>query len=58
MILFAYTQGPLGYIVAVRELSLVFGALAGILLLKERCTLVKIAAIGIIVVGNICIRLM
>jgi uncharacterized membrane protein len=57
MILFAFTVGPVGYIVAVRELSVVFGALAGIIFLKERGTITKIAAICVIVIGNICIRL-
>lgn len=57
MILFAFKMGPVGYIVAVRELSVVFGSLAGIIFLKERRTVTKIAAISVIVIGNICIRL-
>lgn len=57
MILFAFTMGPVGYVVAVRELSVVFGSIAGIVFLKERGTLTKIVSICIIVIGNICIRL-
>ena len=55
IILYAYTKGPVGYIVAVRELSVVFGSLAGIIFLKERGTFTKITAIFVIVIGNICI---
>lgn len=57
MVLFAFTMGPVGYIVAVRELSVVFGALAGIFFLKEQCTALKVVTIIFIVVGNILIRL-
>jgi uncharacterized membrane protein len=57
LILYAFTIGPVGYIVAVRELSVVFGSLAGIIFLKERSTFAKIAAICVIVIGNICIRM-
>jgi len=57
MVLFAFTMGPVGYIVAVRELSVVFGALAGIFLLKEECTALKLATIIFIAVGNVLIRL-
>jgi uncharacterized membrane protein len=57
MILFAFTRGPVNYIVAVREFAVVLGALAGIVFLKERLTLVKVVAICIIVIGIIAIKL-
>ena len=57
MILFAFTMGPLGYIVAVREFSVVLGALAGMVFLKERFTFMKLAAICAIVVGIVNIKL-
>jgi uncharacterized membrane protein len=57
MILFAFTRGPVNYIVAVREFAVVLGALAGIVFLKERLTLVKVLAIGVIVIGIIGIKL-
>ena len=57
MILFAYTMGPINYIVAVREFAVVLGVLAGVLFLKERLTLAKALAICIIVIGVIGIKL-
>jgi len=57
MILFAYTRGPVNYIVAVREFAVVLGALAGVIFLKERLTMVKALAICIIVIGVIGIKL-
>ena len=57
MILFAFTMGPVGYIVAVRELAVVLGALAGILFLKERFTIPKAIAICTIVIGIMCIKM-
>jgi uncharacterized membrane protein len=57
MILFAFTRGPVGYIVAVREFAVVLGALAGIIFLKERLTVAKAVAIGVIVIGIIGIKL-
>jgi drug/metabolite transporter (DMT)-like permease len=57
MILFAFTRGPVNYIVAVREFAVVLGALAGVLFLKERLTMAKALAICIIVIGIIGIKL-
>jgi uncharacterized membrane protein len=57
MILFAFTRGPVNYIVAVREFAVVLGALAGIIFLKERLTLTKALAICIIVIGIVGIKL-
>jgi uncharacterized membrane protein len=57
MILFAFTRGPVNYIVAVREFAVVLGVLAGIAFLKERLTLVKAVAICVIVIGIIGIKL-
>jgi drug/metabolite transporter (DMT)-like permease len=56
IILFAFTRGPVNYIVAVREFAVVLGALAGFLFLKERLTLVKALAICLIVAGVVAIR--
>jgi len=56
MILIAFQRGPVGYIVAIREVAVVVGALLGILLLKERVTFLKLLAIGIIIGGSILIR--
>jgi len=57
MILFAFTMGPVSYIVAVREFAVVLGALAGIIFLKEQVTISKIVAIYAIVTGIISIKL-
>ena len=57
MILFAFTMGPVGYIVAVREFAVVLGALAGIIFLKERFSIAKVLAICVIVIGIISIKL-
>ena len=57
MILYAFTMGPVGYIVAVREFSVVLGALAGMAFLKERFTVMKLVAICAIVAGIISIKL-
>lgn len=57
MILFAFTMGPVSYIVAVREFAVVLGALAGIIFLKERFVISKVIAICFIVIGIISIKL-
>lgn len=57
MILFAFTRGPVNYIVAVREFAVVLGALAGVVFLKERLTMAKALAICLIVMGIIGIKL-
>lgn len=57
MILFAFTMGPVSYIVAVREFAVVLGALAGIIFLKERFAISKVIAICLIVIGIISIKL-
>jgi uncharacterized membrane protein len=57
MILFAFTMGPVGYIVAVREFSVVIGALGGIFFLHERFTVAKLFAVFVIFGGIVCIKL-
>ena len=56
LILYAYTQGPVGYIVAVRESSVVLGALLGWFFLQERLTLLKVTGILAIVGGLVLIK--
>ena len=57
MILFAFTTESVGYVVAVRESAVIWGSLAGIILLKERFTIVKIVVTCAIVIGIICIKM-
>jgi uncharacterized membrane protein len=57
MILFALKNGPVSYIVALREFAVVVGALLGVIFLKERLTPGKIGAILAILIGLICIKM-
>ncbi len=56
MILFAYRLGPASYIVAVRELAVVIGALLGIVFLHEQMTLRKVTGMIAIVAGIILVK--
>lgn len=56
LILYAYTQGPVSYIIAARESSVVIGALLGWVFLKERLTVVKTLGIVAIAGGLILLR--
>ena len=56
MILFAYTLGPVSYIVAIREFAVVMGAVAGIVFLKEKFMVRKMIAIVAIVAGMVFIK--
>lgn len=57
VILFAYTMGPVGYVVAARESSVLFGSLYGALFLRERFTLWRLAALSAVLAGLVCLRL-
>ena len=57
MILYAYKYAPLSYIVAVRESSIVFAALYGVVLLRESLSLQRIGTLAGIVAGVIMIKL-
>ena len=56
LILYAFTRGQVGYIVACREISVVFGALLGVMFLKERITVAKSIAIILIVIGLLLVK--
>lgn len=56
IILFAFTMGPVSYIVAVREFAVVIGAFLGFVFLKESLTLPKGIAVVAITLGLICIK--
>ena len=56
LVLFAFRLGNVSYIVALRECSVVLGAVFGILFFKERCNLKKILAIATIVCGVILLK--
>ncbi len=57
MVLIAFTIGPVSYIVAVREFAVVFGAIAGLVFLKEKVSIIKILSIIGITIGMICLKL-
>lgn len=57
VILFVYQLTELSFVVALRETSVAIGAVIGVLVLKERWSLAKIAAICCIVLGAILLRL-
>jgi uncharacterized membrane protein len=56
IILFAYSMGPVGYVVAVREFSVVIAALLGAFLLKERLGPARRVGIALVVVGLVLIK--
>jgi drug/metabolite transporter (DMT)-like permease len=57
VILFAYTLGPVGYVVAARESSVVIGALLGVVFLHETLSPGKIVGLGFVFLGLVCLRL-
>lgn len=57
IILFAFRLGPVSYIVATRELSVVAGSALGIAFLGERLSVAKAVAIGVITLGLVAIKL-
>jgi drug/metabolite transporter (DMT)-like permease len=57
IVLYAFREGPVAYIVAMRESSVVFGAAMGVFVLKETVTRQRMAGVAAIVAGLICLRL-
>lgn len=57
LVLYAMRLGPLSYIFAVREVSVVIGAILGVVFLKETLTRRKIYAMAAIVAGLVFLRL-
>jgi drug/metabolite transporter (DMT)-like permease len=57
IILFAYSRGPVSYITAVREFSVVIAALLGAHFLKERIGRLRWAGIALVVAGTVLIKL-
>lgn len=56
IILWAFRHSPASYVVALREISIIFAMLLGVFVLKERLTRKKIAAIPAILTGIILIK--
>ena len=57
IILFAFQLAPISRIVAVRELSVVFGAVTGYLLFKESFSLLRLAGVVTVVLGIVLVKL-
>ena len=57
IILFAYSRGPVSYIVAVREFSVVIAALLGARFLNEKISALRWAGIALVVTGMVMIKL-
>ena len=55
--IWAFTQAPIALVAALRETSVLFAILLGVLVLKERAGWPRWAAAGLIVCGVILIRL-
>lgn len=56
LILFAFRSGVTSYVMAIRDISVAFGAMFGFFLLKEKCTLRKAFGILVILLGIFLIR--
>jgi drug/metabolite transporter (DMT)-like permease len=56
IILFAFQTGPLGYVVAMRELSVALGATVGFVVLREAFRLRKALGVAAIVAGLVLIK--
>ncbi len=57
LILYAYTKGPVSYIVAARESSVVIGAILGFVFLKEHFTPLKLVGVLGIAAGLVLIKM-
>jgi len=56
LILYAYTQGPISYIIAARESSVVIGAALGFIFLREPITTPKLIGIATIAGGLVLLK--
>lgn len=57
IVTWAFTQAPIAVITALRETSVIFALLIGLMFLRERSTPMKIVACSMTVVGVICLRI-
>lgn len=57
LVIYAFTQGPLAYVSALRETSILFAAIIGAVMLKESFGLKRIAAAAVIVAGIVLLQL-
>lgn len=57
IVTWAFTQAPIALVTALRETSIAFALLIGVVVLKERLTRPKLLATGAIVIGAMLLRL-
>ncbi len=57
IVIWAMTQAPLALVSAVRETSMVFAVLIGIVFLKERLNLARLASIATTLIGTVMLKL-
>jgi drug/metabolite transporter (DMT)-like permease len=56
LMLFAYRVGPLGYLIAAREIAVAFGAALGYFILKEKVTPRRLLGVALVVAGLALIK--
>ena len=56
LVMWAFTQAPIALVTALRETSIVFALLIGVVFLKERLDLAKVASTMVTVAGAILVR--
>ncbi|MEM6694326.1 MAG: DMT family transporter [Pseudomonadota bacterium] len=56
LVTWAFTQAPIALVTALRETSIIFAVLIGVFVLKERLSLIKVAAIMTTLLGAILLR--
>ncbi|MBO6637414.1 MAG: EamA family transporter [Roseitalea sp.] len=57
IVIWAMTLAPMALVSAVRETSMVFAVLIGVLLLKERLDLARLASIGMTLIGTVMLKM-
>jgi uncharacterized membrane protein len=57
IILYAFQQSDVSFVVATREVSVVFGSILGFIFLKEKITFPKIVGIVSVTTGLVIIKL-
>ncbi|MEN7537968.1 EamA family transporter [Aurantiacibacter flavus] len=57
LVIWSFTQAPIALVTALRETSIVFALLIGVLVLKEKLSLAKVASTAIVLAGVFMTRL-
>jgi len=57
LVIWSFTQAPIALVTALRETSIIFALLIGVVLLKEKLDLAKIVSTAITLIGVALLRL-